>query len=155
MPLSGQQPMVINYVLLDIYLLYRKKAHMTVHPSTIHIYHIYTMYKLLNDNVSLICLCICALHLKQKKWMRIHTKLVWILWFLFVTLCCRLQLYSSDFLIWSSSFLHRSVWLDSFSDSSSFLCLTLVRCFNVAGDSTSTVWVTYWQRMMEEKPTSD
>lgn len=61
-----------------------------------------------------------------------------------VTLCCRLQLCSSDFLICSSSCLQRSFWLASFSDSSSPRCLALLRCFRVAGDSTSTVWVTYW-----------
>lgn len=71
-------------------------------------------------------------------------------WLLFVTLCCRLQLYSSDFLMCSSSCLHRSFWLDSLSDSSSFLCLALVSCFSVAGDSTSTVWVTYWERERED-----
>lgn len=63
-----------------------------------------------------------------------------------VTLCCRLQLYSSDFLICSSSCLQRSFWLASFSDSSSFLCLALPSCFSVTGDSTSTVCVTYWER---------
>lgn len=65
------------------------------------------------------------------------------------TLCCRLQLYSSDFRICSSSCLQCSFWLDSLSANTSFLCLALFSCFTVAADSTSTVWVTYWQKGIE------
>lgn len=66
------------------------------------------------------------------------------------TLCWRLQLTSSECLIFSSSCLHRSFWLDNLCFSLSLFCLASASCLTVEGDSTSTVWVTYWKGKKKE-----